>query len=263
MRNCDNRSFPAATLLIMCRAAQGGRTLDTVDVALLGGFHCVHAGQYISLPLGAQRLVALLALQMDHAVHRTTAGERLWPDSTRERASANLRSALWRCRRVGGTTLIEDHGKRLQLAPAVIIDVHDVVRRVRDDSSGATGTPASTCESLVDRLGRDLLPDWSDDWLIIERERWDQLRLHALENLGRELLHREQYPAALHAALVAIAIEPTRETAHRLVIQVHLAEGNAATALKHYQRYRGLLSRELGVMPSERMNRLIRDLLPR
>lgn len=78
----------------------------------------------------------------------------------------------------------------------------------------------------------------------------------------QELLRREQYPAALQAALVAIAIEPTRETAHRLVIQVHLAEGNAATAMKHYQRYRGLLSRELGVTPSERMNQLVRALLP-
>ncbi len=231
--------------------------LATTDITLLGGFHCGHAGRHIPLPLGAQRLVALLALQRN-AVHRATAGERLWPDHTRGRASANLRSALWRCRQVGDTPLIDLDGKRLRLAHAVVIDVHEVKRQVGADNDGSH---APTWESLVDTLGRDLLPDWSDDWLVLERERWDQLRLHALEDLGQELLRREQYTAALQAAFVAIAIESTRETAHRLVIQVHLAEGNTATALKHYQRYRGLLSRELGVSPTDRLNRLVLPLL--
>ena len=72
---------------------------------------------------------------------------------------------------------------------------------------------------------------------------------------------QERYTAALQAAFVAIAVEPTRETAHRLAIQVHLAEGNTATAVKHYQRYRALLSRELGVAPTERLNHLVLPLL--
>jgi len=232
--------------------------LSTIDVTLLGGFHCGHAGRHIPLPLGAQRLVALLALQCN-AVPRAIAGERLWPDSTRGRASANLRSALWRCRQVGGTPLIDLDGKRLRLTHAAVIDVHEVKRRVRDDDDDSQ---ASAWESLVDTLGRDLLPDWSDDWLVLERERWDQLRLHALENLGSELLRQQQYTAALQAAFVAIAVEPTRETAHRLAIQVHLAEGNTATAVKHYQRYRALLGRELGVTPTERLNHLVLPLFP-
>ncbi|MGH8905015.1 MAG: hypothetical protein ACRD0K_00470 [Egibacteraceae bacterium] len=32
-------------------------------------------------------------------------------------------------------------------------------------------------------LAGDLLPDWYDDWVLIERERFHQLRLHALEAL--------------------------------------------------------------------------------
>ena len=244
---------------IVFRPWPGASTLSMIDVALLGGFDCVHAGEHIPLPLGAQRLVALLALQQN-AVHRTSAGERLWPDSTRGRASANLRSALWRCRQ-SGATLIDHDGKRLRLAHAVAIDMQEVKRRISDYRGGSAATPPRRWESLVDGLGRELLPDWSDDWLVIERERWDQLRLHALEDLGQELLRQGQYPAALQAALVAIAIEQTRETAHRLVIQVHLAEGNAATAVKHYQRYRCMLNRELGVTPTERMNQLVMPLL--
>jgi DNA-binding SARP family transcriptional activator len=104
------------------------------------------------------------------------------------------------------------------------------------------------------------LPDWSDDWIMLERERWDQLRLHALEALAQRLITAERYLPALEAALTAVAIEPVRESAHRTVIEVHIAEGNSACAIKHYQRYRGILQRELGVSPSQRMDRLVRAL---
>jgi len=79
---------------------------------------------------------------------------------------------------------------------------------------------------------------------------WHQFRLHALENLAGQLLTEERYLDTLQTALATTAIEPTRETAHRIVIEVHLTEGNTASALKHYQDYRDLLQRELGVLPS-------------
>ena len=54
--------------------------------------------------------------------------------------------------------------------------------------------------------------------------------------------------------------EPIRESAHRTVIEIHIAEGNSACAIKHYQRYQSLLQRELRVLPSQRMDRLVRTL---
>lgn len=114
---------------------------------------------------------------------------------------------------------------------------------------GSHSTALSGWKELVDGLTQELLPDWLEDWPLLERERWDQLRLHTLESLVEQLWTQERYMAALQTALAAIAIEPVRETAHRLVIELHIAEGNAASALKHYQRYRGLLQRELGVTP--------------
>ncbi|MQA15038.1 MAG: transcriptional regulator [Pseudonocardiaceae bacterium] len=234
--------------------------MDEVRVALLGGFECASAGVRIALPLGAQRLLALLALR--GGMNRAAAGECLWPDSTRGRAAANLRSALWRGRQIGDVTLIDRANPRLQLAPTIGIDLQELMSRVRGIRGSARRSPATSgWESMVDALSRDLLPDWCDDWLVLERERWDQFRLHALEGLVQQLLGEEQYMAALQTALVTIAIEPIRETAHRLVIELHIAEGNGASALRHYQRYRGLLQRELGVAPSKRMDQLVRPLM--
>lgn len=110
-------------------------------------------------------------------------------------------------------------------------------------------------------LSHALLPDWPDEWLLLDRERWDQVRLHSLETLAQHLMSEKRYLPALEAAFAAVAIEPVRESAHRTVVEIYLAEGNSACALKHYQRYRGLLQRELGVTPSRQMTRLIHSTL--
>ena len=81
-----------------------------------------------------------------------------------------------------------------------------------------------------------------------------------METLARRLITVEKYLPALEVALTAVAIEPIRESAHRTVIEIHIAEGNSACAIKHYQRYQSLLQRELRVLPSQRMDRLVRTL---
>ena len=70
--------------------------------------------------------------------------------------------------------------------------------------------------------------------LIIERERFHQLRLRALECICEALTAKGDYAGALEAALAAIAAEPLRESAHRALIGVHLAEGNRAEAVRQF-----------------------------
>jgi DNA-binding SARP family transcriptional activator len=232
---------------------------EGVHLNLLGGFDLHYRGARISAPLGAQRLLAYLALG-DSPVHRVVTAQRLWPDSSLRRAAANVRSALWQGRRVATETVIETLGPRLRLAPSVVVDLHEVIGQV--EAVLEPPRAALPPSSLGERLGLELLPDWSDDWLTLERDRWDQTRLHALERLAEHLLDEERYLAALQTALGAVAIEPVREAAHRIVIEVHIAEGNVASALQHYNRYRALLQRELGVAPSPRMAGLVHALMP-
>jgi DNA-binding SARP family transcriptional activator len=61
----------------------------------------------------------------------------------------------------------------------------------------------------------------------------------------------------VQVGLAAVAAEPLRESAHRLLIQGHLAEGNLAEAVRQYDFYRTLLSRELGIEPSPTIKRLV------
>lgn len=219
-------------------------------LSLLGRFELVVDGERVSLPRGAQRLLAFLGIRNGLPVNRTAAAEQLWPESRRQRAAANLRQALWHVRRSTDRPVVETATEHLRLSPVVVVDL------CRSLDSAHRADPAAD-EWLAGLLARDLLPDWGEEWLVPERQRWEQVRLHTLEAIARRLITTGAHLAALEAALTAIAIDPVRESSHCTVIAVHLAQGNTGSALRHYQQYRGLLHRELGVLPSPRMTKLL------
>ena len=111
-------------------------------------------------------------------------------------------------------------------------------------------------------LSADLLPDWYDDWAVLEAEEWCQLRLHALEALANRLLHERRFGDAAGAARAAMRTEPLQESAQALLIHVHLAEGNQSEALSVFDRYSALLWAELGLSPTPLLQALVRDLRP-
>jgi DNA-binding SARP family transcriptional activator len=111
-------------------------------------------------------------------------------------------------------------------------------------------------------LTGELLPDWDDDWVLIEREHHRHLGLQALETLSERLLSSGRHGRALEVALAAVAKEPLRESAHRLLVRVHLADGNAVEALRQYRLFARLAYTRIGLAPSRQMEDLVRDLLP-
>lgn len=106
----------------------------------------------------------------------------------------------------------------------------------------------------------ELLTGWYDEWTLVERERVRQVCLHALESIAMRRLDVQRFSHALEAALAAVALEPLRESAHRVVIQIHLAEGNHYEAVRHYKQFSALLEEELGLRPSPTMERQIAGL---
>jgi DNA-binding SARP family transcriptional activator len=109
-------------------------------------------------------------------------------------------------------------------------------------------------------LAGELLPDWYDDWVLIERERFRQLRLHALDAFCESLTADGRYAGAVEAGQAAVAAEPLRESAHRLLIRAHLAEGNRDDAIRQYCFFRDILEAELGLAPSPQIEELVTSL---
>jgi DNA-binding SARP family transcriptional activator len=223
---------------------------------LLESFELTDVGAAVALPPSAQRVLVFVALH-ENCVQRQYVAGSLWLDFPEERAHANLRSALWRIHRTG-VKLVSADGSRLRLNPDVEVDFREaeaVAHRVLDPA-------ADLPDVRSDLLQADLLPDWYDDWLVFQRERYRQLRLHALETLCERLTRSGHIDAALQAGLAAVASEPLRETAHRTVVLAHLAEGNTCEAIRQFELCRRLLRDQLGVEPSERIQELVRPYVP-
>jgi DNA-binding SARP family transcriptional activator len=226
-----------------------------VSLHLLGGFRLLHDDVPVVVPRGLQRVIALIGLRP--GATRSHLAGLLWPDAPEERALSSLRTALWRLRQDPCCPL-EATANTVRLAPMVRLDVDNLVstaNRVRDGDN-----PSDAAGALA--AGRhDLLPGWYDDWVLLERERLRQLRLHMLEQVAGNHLVAGRHGEALDAALEAMAAEPLRETPHRLVVRTHLAEGNTFEAVHAFYVYRDLLMRELRVEPSAAMSALLDDTL--
>ena len=203
--------------------------------------------------MSEQRVLAFLAVNQ-RPLLRTYVAAALWLDSSEKHALGNLRSAIWRLQK-GGGELVQASRSHVGLGSEVLVDV----RSVASLAGRMLGAPGQFDLNEVDEttLCGELLPGWYDEWVVVERERMRQLQLHALEALCSRLLASGNYARAVQVGLAATAAEPLRESAHRLLIQVHLAEGNRAEAGRQYEIYRNLLATELGIEPSASIKHLL------
>lgn len=233
-------------------------------VQLLGGFGLFHYGTAASTTPATGRLIAYLAFR--RTVCREAVCAALWPDSPPERAAANLRSTLWRINR-NHPPLLRVAAGALALHVEVEVDAHLLARSART----LIGPPAADRTAASYRLAMDrtvdcdgeLLSGWYDDWVLLERERLRQLRLHALEAAALQLCDDGRYGQAIDVAFEVVRIDPLRESAHRAVIHVHLREGNVAAAVRRYEELTRVLRVDLGIDPSPEITAMVAPWLPR
>jgi DNA-binding SARP family transcriptional activator len=229
-----------------------GETTWRLD--LLGTWRLTASGDVLEMGVNGRRIFALLALR--GRCDRPYLAGTLWPECSEAHAQGNLRATLSRLhRRNLAGPLACSTGGVLALRPDVEVDVHSVLAVARGVLDGDRTAPRAAVRVLA---CEDLLLGWYDDWVLLERERLRQLRLHALEQLSARLLAGGDVARAAEAALEAVAVEPLRETAHAALIRAHLAEGNRAEATRQLQRLTALLRKELGEQPSPMVTDLLR-----
>src|SRR5262249_14593389 len=109
----------------------------------------------------------------------------------------------------------------------------------------------------IDHCVDELLPGWYDDWLLPERERMRQIRLHRLEALCRHFSAEGRHALAIEAGLAAVAAHPLREGAQRLLIAAYLAQGNTAEAVRQCDACAAQLREALDIAPSPATRTLV------
>ena len=180
---------------------------------LLGGFDLTVDGEPIELPLTAQRLIAFLALRRRPQTRLCIAGN-LWPEKNDTRATANLRSTLWRAHFADGRSVLQCKGSMVGIVNSAWLDVWHI-ESVKPDSVvhdfKTNGRPH------YERLFDDLLPGWYDDWVIVERERLAQLQLRIAEALAHAIIEDGDYISATDIAYRTIALDPLGDVRDRIL----------------------------------------------
>jgi DNA-binding SARP family transcriptional activator len=229
---------------------------EGISLHLLGCFELIDGPARQQMPLPAQRLTALLALR-DEPIGRTHAAGILWPEVEHDHALANLRTALWRVRNLA-PGIVSSVGATLRSSTGLAVDLREseaLAHRILAD-----GITPEDMRTASGQLAYELLPDWDDEWLVFERERFHELRIHALERLCDLLSGRGDHAEAVQCGLLAVQSEPLRESAYRALMRAHIVEGNRACALQLFRTLEHKLDQELQVRPTEETIRLAREL---
>jgi DNA-binding SARP family transcriptional activator len=143
---------------------------------LLGSWRMTGSDDALDVGVNGRRLFALLALR--GRCDRSYLSGALWPECSEPHAHGNLRATLSRLhRRNLAGPLACSAGGVLGLRPEVEVDVHGVVAVARAVLDGDDVPLPRRAVRLL--ACEDLLLGWYEDWVLLERERLRQLRLHA------------------------------------------------------------------------------------
>lgn len=221
---------------------------------------------------GGQARVLFTYLTVNRALpaRRDELIEALWPWRAPAGADASLSALLSRLRAVlSGDVLTGGTEVRLRLPPDAWVDyeaAQDAIHRAESavaQREWARGWGPSLVALFTARRG--FLPGDDLPWARVYRARLEEIRYAALECYaavalgigGTELAPGERVAREL------VEAEPFRERAHALLMEILVARGNTAEALRVYDALRERLRDELGATPAPELRALQERLLRR
>jgi DNA-binding SARP family transcriptional activator len=243
-----------------------------LTVRLFGTLELARAGcPLASFPTRkAKSLFCYLVLNRGRAIPRDSLTGLLWGEHPDGVARKNLRTDVWRVRRLletdgipAGTYILADTG-RIGFNPeaACWVDVEEFEDRVsacRDRPAESLAPPeAEALRRAVTLYRGDVLEELYDDWSDQERTRLRSLLLTAQEKLLRYHAGRAEWGQALAWGARILDRDPLREHVHRHLMLCHYELGDRPAAIRQFQACVRLLRVELDIEPMRETLRLFR-----
>jgi DNA-binding SARP family transcriptional activator/pimeloyl-ACP methyl ester carboxylesterase len=226
-----------------------------ISLRLLG--HPDVSSDGASLPIGRRHLLALLAVLAEAGapVPRGRLGEMLWPETDEETVRARLRRVMHRLGEALGRAVLRSSGDTVALDPAhITVDSRRFATLAEDALRRADGDALEDAARLyggpfLDGFELPGSPDF-DDWIVARRSELDRLQTRVLRELAQKAAAKGQVDLALAAALRLLALDPFRESSHRLVMRLHAQAGDRGALEAAYAECVRVLDAELGTKPS-------------
>jgi WD40 repeat protein/DNA-binding SARP family transcriptional activator len=244
--------------------------MSRLNIRLLGPFEVALDGQrVVNFESDKVRaLLAYLAVECARPHRREALAGLLWSEWPEQSARANLRRALANLRQV-----IEDHDAsppflditrqtvQWNTASDCRVDVTAFSKQIaRYETDAEAIKPLEAAVSLYGGpflegfTVRDSLP--FEEWALVMRERLGRQVSQALLWLARLHEQRGACESALPHAWRLVELEPLDEEAHFQLMRLLALSGQRGAALEQYETCRSALAAELGVEPSQHLQKL-------
>lgn len=210
----------------------------------------------------ARQLFQLLITRRGRRLQREEITETLWSDVKPDAAWRDFRVALNALFKAlepnrnadAPSAYIGRDGSAYFLRPEADLWIDAVVLEKACEAALNAPENAEVLEQLEKALNAysgDYLADAvHETWVLAERERLRELSLRAMETLASARLAQQRPASAVYWCEQILARDNCRESAYRIAMRAHDAQGNRAQAMRMFERCMNTLRDELGVSPS-------------
>jgi len=250
--------------------------MHVLQVCLFGNVKVTHTGRpsLVKMSHSNQALLAYLLLQRHRSHPRELLAGIFWGNQSQKQARRCLNTALWRLRQVlepegipQGTYLLTPSPDEISFNCESNYWLDVAIFEAQGSSILAKPMQTMTADD-ADMLKRslqlytgELLEAFYDDWTLVERERLRRLYLSSQVHLMRYYKHHGNFEESLACAQKILDQDPLREEIHREMMDLYLASGQRALAVRQYQICHQVLDIELGISPMEETQILYRQIL--
>jgi DNA-binding SARP family transcriptional activator len=213
----------------------------------------------VIIPVKSQpvrELLCYLLLHQGHELSREMLATALWADRCTAQSLKTLRQTLWQLQSVlteNELSSIQLHDReypQLELDASVHLDADRVTGAYEQVKHGGPLLEMEVLRQAVGLYRGPLLEGWTQEWCLIERERFAQRYVTVLDALLEHCLAQRCVAQGLEYAQQILNLETARECTHRQVMQLHLLAGDRTSALRQFERCAQALETEFGVQPA-------------
>jgi DNA-binding SARP family transcriptional activator len=248
------------------------RSTGPLRIHTLGDFVVTRGDEPVELGQHQARDLLAILICAHGPVHRDKLIEWLWPHLPEERALSTLYSTVYTLRQrlepgrthSAALSFVRSDGEayRLDWQRDDYLDVREFMRLAQVALRPAPAdTRLERLQAAEAAYTGPFLPQWPyADWAAVSRAEVEEAYQAVTSDLAAAYAEVDQTTAAVALYRRLLVLDPERETWHRALMEIFIAEGDRSLAAHQYRLCQRILQERLGIDPSPKTQKLFASL---